>query len=123
MLAIDLVEVDDVAQSLRTGGERYLRRVYDERERRDCGRDPRRLAARFAAKEAMIKVLAPADHELPWLSIGVRVSAGGAPTLELTGAAATLARRRGIRGWALSMAHTRHAAAAVVLAELEDPDR
>ena len=122
-IGIDLTAADAVAGSLRTHGARYLERVYTERERRDCavpagGTDAGRLAARFAAKEATMKALQRDDEPIPWTSIGVCTDGAGRPTLELTGAAAALARRRGATGLAVSLTHEGGFAAAVVIAEL-----
>jgi holo-[acyl-carrier protein] synthase len=117
VVGIDLVDLEDVVESIRAHGERYLQRIYDEHERRDCGWDARALATRFAAKEATMKVLQPRDVEVPWRSIGVRVDASGTPWLELTGPAASLARLRGITNLSLTFTHTKRAAAAVVRAD------
>ena len=62
----DLVHVPDVAASIDRFGARYLHRVYTDAELDTCrsgagGWSPERLAARFAAKEAVLKVLRPAD--------------------------------------------------------------
>jgi holo-[acyl-carrier protein] synthase len=117
-VGIDLVCTAEVGDAVRIHGERYLKRVYTAQERRDCGSDPHRLAARFAAKEATMKALRRDDEPLPWLSIGVRRGAGGSPCLDLRGPAAELARRRGVRSLSVSLSHEGPLAAAVVLAEL-----
>ena len=44
-VGIDLVDIDDVRESLRTHGDRYLRRIYTEREIEDSRGRPERLAA------------------------------------------------------------------------------
>lgn len=118
-VGIDLVRIDEVRDSLAAYGERYLERVYTEVEQRDCGHDPRRLAARFAAKEAAIKALGGDGGEaLPWRSIGVEHDSSGRPCLRLTGPAAALARRRGAGRLDLSLTQRTSVAAAVVLAEV-----
>jgi holo-[acyl-carrier protein] synthase len=117
-VGIDLVHTDQVREAVLIHGERYLTRVYTEQERRDCGSDPRALAARFAAKEAAMKALGLDDEPLPWRAIGVRTDACGAPSLELWGAAATLARRRGAVSLTVSLADEGPLCAAVVVAEL-----
>jgi holo-[acyl-carrier protein] synthase len=129
-IGIDLTAADAVARSLRTHGEHYLGRVYTERERRECVRPPGspdagcpdavRLAARFAAKEAAMKALRREDEPIPWTSIGVCTDGAGRPTLELTGAAAALARRRGVTGLSVSLTHEGDFAAAVVAADLKE---
>jgi len=117
-IGIDLTSADAVADSLRDHGERYLERVYTEREIRDCASESGRLAARFAAKEATMKALRRDDEAIPWTSIGVRLDGAGRPSLELTGAAAALARRRAAGDLAVSLTHEGQFAAAVVIADL-----
>jgi holo-[acyl-carrier protein] synthase len=101
---------------------RYLDRVYTETELRDCqsaaGYDAERLAGRFAAKEATLKVLRPAEEAVPWHSIEVLRHPSGWVELELSGEAATLAAGAGITSLALSITHEREYASAVVIAEM-----
>ncbi|GGL12561.1 phosphopantetheinyl transferase (holo-ACP synthase) [Curtobacterium luteum] len=63
----DLTAVDDVVRGIATHGERYLARIFTDRERADSGDDPERLAARFAGKEAVVKLLRPSRAD-PCLS-------------------------------------------------------
>src|SRR3954447_23579894 len=89
-VGIDLVEVDAVAASLESSlSERYLSRVYTRGEVLDCtepgGPNAARLAARFAAKEAVLKALDVGDRAVPWQAIEVRRSESGAPSIELHG--------------------------------------
>jgi holo-[acyl-carrier protein] synthase len=120
-VGIDLVAATTIAEGVRAHGERYLRRIYRETEVADCRRngelDLERLAARFAAKEAVIKALAPGDEPIPWLDIEVRSLPNGAPELLIHGRAATFAQDAGITGFALSFTHEQGVAAAVVVAE------
>jgi holo-[acyl-carrier protein] synthase len=115
---IDIVLIAEVEDAIRAHAERYLGRIYTERElegsrRRDGSIDARRLAATFAAKEATLKALRVGHDAIPWQSIEVR---GGASCLGLTGPAAALARARGIDELQLSSAMTDDYAAAIVLA-------
>jgi holo-[acyl-carrier protein] synthase len=114
-VGIDLVSPDEVSESLRKHGDRYLQRVYTEEELRDCGADAHRLAARFAAKEAAMKALGRTDEPLPWRSIGVRRDPSGRPSIELSDEAASLAERRGVVEVSVSLTHERELAGAVVL--------
>jgi holo-[acyl-carrier protein] synthase len=116
-VGIDLVEVDEIEATIHSHGERYLHRIYTDHERHDCAGDPRRLAARFAAKEATMKALTRSHEPVPWRSIGVRLGVAGAPTLELSGAAAALAEARAVSSLSVSLTHERGVAAAVVVAE------
>jgi holo-[acyl-carrier protein] synthase len=115
-VGLDLVEVAAVDDELHTHGERYLRRVYTRDEREECGMDPKRLAARFAAKEATMKVL---DAEpLPWGSIEVLSGPQCQLRVVLHGEARESARRTGIERLSVSVAATRARATAIVIGEV-----
>jgi holo-[acyl-carrier protein] synthase len=120
LVGIDLVSVNTVRESMRDHGDRYLERIYTAAELRDCrdaeGIMPERLAARFAAKEATIKVLRPADEAIPWQSIEVVRHPSGWVELELSGRAATSAANQGLGDFALSVSHEGGFATAVVIA-------
>lgn len=74
------------------------------------------LAARFAAKEAVMKALGAGLGSFSFREAEVRSSPGGEPALALTGRAAALATRRDVGGWHLSLTHTGSVAVAVVIA-------
>ena len=122
-VGIDLVQAASVADALAEHGDHYLRRVYTAQEVADCtpsaggasAPDPLRLAARFAAKEAAMKVLEPGDAAVPWPAIEIVRTPGGAPTLRLHGPAADLASAAGLTAFALSFTHEADYAAAVVV--------
>jgi holo-[acyl-carrier protein] synthase len=114
-VGIDLVGHEEIADALRRG-DRYLRRTYTDEELDVCGTNPRLLAACFAAKEATMKALSRTDQPIPWRSIELRMRSGAQPSLELTGAAASLAQQRGVTRLSVSVTHSGHCAAAVVLA-------
>jgi holo-[acyl-carrier protein] synthase len=120
-VGIDLVAAATIREAVAEHGERYVRRVYTEREIADCGGaaapDPLRLAARFAAKEAAMKVLRVGDAAVPFATIEVVRGADGGPELALHGAAAELAAAEGLRHFAVSLTHELEYASAVVFAE------
>jgi holo-[acyl-carrier protein] synthase len=120
----DLVMVDQVADSIACFGDRYLRRVYTDHEIDSCGRTPSvasaGLAARFAAKEAALKVLRPTGHRPEWRSIEVRRHDGGWCTMSLSGYAAELATQAGLGELAVSLTHEEGIAGAVVVALCQD---
>ncbi|MGD0981466.1 MAG: holo-ACP synthase [Solirubrobacteraceae bacterium] len=125
-VGLDLASIEDVQWSINAHADRYLRRVYTNRELDDC-RNPdgtpnaRRLAARFAAKESTMKALRLADEALPWRSIGVRSDGFGRPSIELSGRAEELASRRGVSALDVSLTHEGPFAAAVVVAQFGGP--
>lgn len=117
-VGVDVASVPAVAASLRIWGRRYTERVFSPVEIADAGgsSSAERLAARFAAKEATMKVLGPDRETPPWRSIEIRSLPGGRPHLVLGGEAAALAARHRLEGWGLSMSHEGQVAIAVVLA-------
>lgn len=120
-VGIDLVDARAIRESVDEHADRYLDRVYTRRELDDCanpaGVDSRRLAARFAAKEATIKALRPAtDQAVAWRDVGVCREPDGSVALELNGTAASLAHERGVHQLAVSITHEGDMAAAVVVA-------
>jgi holo-[acyl-carrier protein] synthase len=76
----------------------------------------RALAARFAAKEATIKVLRPIGHQPDWRSMEVRKDPGGWCHMALSGHAADLVSQAGIMELEVSLTHDDNMAAAVVVA-------
>lgn len=116
-VGIDLVAVGEVEEAVAAHGERYLSRVFTEREQRAACGNPGRLAAGFAAKEAALKALGRVDEAIPWRSVALHRNGRGAPSLELEGEAARLAEDRGLVSLSVSITGTRDHAAAVVLLE------
>jgi holo-[acyl-carrier protein] synthase len=76
----------------------------------------RSLAARFAAKEALMKALGESTG-IRWHDMVVAPDEHGAPALRVSGAAASLADARGITSWHLSLSHDAGVAIAMVVAE------
>jgi holo-[acyl-carrier protein] synthase len=120
----DLMMVGQVADSIASFGDRYLRRVYTEHEIDSCGGvasvTSAGLAARFAAKEATLKVLRPRGHQPEWRSIEVRRHDGGWCSMSLSGYAAELAAQAGLGELAVSLTHEEGIAGAVVVALCQD---
>jgi holo-[acyl-carrier protein] synthase len=116
----DMAAVPHVAASIARFGDRYLSYVFTEHEIASCEGPPAvaaaGLAARFAAKEATIKVLRPTGHKPNWRSIEVRRNPGGWCSLSLSGHAAILADEAGIGEMEVSLTHDEDVAAAVVIA-------
>jgi holo-[acyl-carrier protein] synthase len=126
-IGTDLQPVADVADALARYGDRYARRLFTAGEIAAAGgvgsAAAPRLAARFAAKEAVLKLLSPTDNVPPWRSIEVETAANGAPTVHLTGEAAALAASLGLDEVALSMTHDAGLAAATAVALTHDEGR
>jgi holo-[acyl-carrier protein] synthase len=117
-IGIDAVEVDRFRRVIaRTPG--VVRRLFTEGEQAAGARrkDPaQRLAARFAAKEAVMKALGVGLGAFKFHDVEVVNAPSGKPGLVLRGKAAALAAEQGVRGWELSLTHTDRTAQAVAVA-------
>jgi holo-[acyl-carrier protein] synthase len=120
-IGLDLVEVARVRASVRRSGERFAKRVFTPDEIAYCAGRARKfehLAARFAAKEAMLKALGTGITG--WASmqeVEVVHDAVGRPELRLRGGVLRHARALGVTAAHLSISHTEGVAAAVVVLE------
>ena len=112
----DVVAVAEIQDSLAAFGDRYLRKVFTADEINDCrGRNRvHGLAARFAAKEAVIKAFAEPDLPFPLREIEVTRD-GPLPVLRLGGSLAMRAHHQGWLSSSLSLSHADCHAMAVVL--------
>jgi holo-[acyl-carrier protein] synthase len=111
----DLQRIDDVSDAIRDFGDRYLDRVYTPAEQatyRTGGAAS--LAARFAAKEAVLKVIGTADGVDP-RSVEI-TQQDGRPVVRLSGLASALAERAGLGPIDVSLSHSGDHALAVAVA-------
>ena len=120
LVGIDIVPIANIADSLKEFGDRFLFRIFTDQEIAYCRSRaaPAALesfAARFAAKEAVIKALDAADCGLDWRTIEVVRGSNGACTLRLNGAADDRARAAGCARLELSMSHAGEYAVALVV--------
>lgn len=118
-VGIDAVDVDRLRRAL-VRRPRLAERLFTDAERAYAGRvaDPGpRLAARFAAKEAVAKALGVGIGAVSWRDVEVVRASSGAPGVALAGRAAALAAGRGVGRWHVSLSHTDSLAVASVVAE------
>jgi len=115
----DVQSIAEVAESIAHFGDRYVRRLYTDHEVECCGgvrvESAPGLAARFAAKEATIKLLRLTDDDPGWRSIEVRRRPGGWCDLSLSDGAQRLAEEAGVRHLSMSMSHGAGVATATVV--------
>jgi len=117
-VGIDAVDVERFRRVLGRR-PRFAERVFTAAERAEAAgrRDPvPGLAARFAAKEAVMKSLSVGLGAFDFADVEVVRGDGGAPALSVTGRAATLAGERSVAGWHISLTHTASVAMAVAVA-------
>jgi holo-[acyl-carrier protein] synthase len=117
---IDLIEVERIEATIARYGERFLTRVFTANELAYCRGQPHRLAARFAAKEAVSKTLGTGiQHRegVDWREIEIVSDVRGKPAVQLTGKAAQRAAQLNLKSFVISLSHTREHAIAMVIAE------
>ncbi len=107
---IDIVEIARVARLLADHGERFVARVFTARERDYCaaGRTAAiRFAGRFAAKEALLKMLGTGWRGgIAWTDMEILNDALGKPMVALSGGCAARAAELGLARIELSISHT-----------------
>lgn len=117
---IDLVEVARIERMAEEHEQRFLARVFTPGERefaRGSRRRMEHLAARFAAKEAVIKALGTGwTRGIGWTDVEVVRAASGRPGIRLGGMADAIAQEQGIASWLVSLSHTSDLAMASVIA-------
>jgi holo-[acyl-carrier protein] synthase len=74
-----------------------------------------RLAARWAVKEAVLKVLGGMQDGMSWTDIELRTALDGAPSVKLRGDASAKAQSLGITSWLVSISHTDNTVGAVTI--------
>ena len=120
-MGTDLCEIRRVERSIERFGNRFLDRIFTTGEITYCMSKKgfaESFAARFAAKEAGAKALGTGiSHGVSWQELEVQRAPSGKPSMHLSGRAAELARRLGVRTISLSLSHTREMALAVVVME------
>jgi holo-[acyl-carrier protein] synthase len=120
-IGIDLVKIKRISDAHRRWGERFHRKAFTSGEIRYCmqRKDPApSFAARFAAKEALVKALGIGLRRGVHLrDVEVRRGPLGKPLLELHGRAREICEKEGITGVFLSLTHDQDFSAAVVVLE------
>ncbi|HEX6140376.1 MAG TPA: holo-ACP synthase [Candidatus Limnocylindria bacterium] len=117
-IGIDLIDIDRIVSVLDRHPERFGRRILTDAEARYCRGRVERIAGRWAAKEAISKVLGLGVRGVGWREIEVLPNRAGAPQVRLHGRAAARAAALGLEDVTVSISHERRMAAAVAVAHL-----
>ncbi len=112
-LGIDIVKVERIRRILERYGTRFSRRVLTHSERRYVRDRPETLAGRWAAKEAVSKVLGLGVHGIGWRDIEIERLPTGQPAVRLQGRAAARAEQLGMGRVAVSISHESDYAVAI----------
>jgi holo-[acyl-carrier protein] synthase len=120
-IGTDIISVQRVAEMRDKHGAHFLDRVFTAAEQETAGTGPgaaQKLAARFAAKEAVMKALGTGwARGVTFLQIEVVREASGRPTIRLSGEAEAIARAMGATEVHLSLSHEKEHAVAFVVME------
>jgi holo-[acyl-carrier protein] synthase len=115
-IGIDLVDIDRIVAVLDRYPDRFRLRVLTEHEQRYCGRKVERIAGRWAAKEAISKVLGLGVRGVGWREIEILPNRAGAPQVYLHARAARRAEALDLDEVTVSISHERRMAVAVAVA-------
>lgn len=118
-IGTDIIEIERFKNAVLKGGEKFLHRIFTASEIDYCR--PRKnpypcYAARFAAKEAVLKALGTGLAGCRWTDIEIYRVSGGAPGVRLAGGAASRAQKQEITDVLLSISHDRGCALAFAMA-------
>lgn len=120
---VDLVDCNRLAEAIERHGERFLHRVFTETELAYCQgrkRELEHLAGRFAAKEAVLKVLGTGWTDgIAWTDIEVVNVPSGKPIVRLTGRCREIADGQGLSNILISISHIETHAIASAIASAE----
>lgn len=114
-IGVDIVEIRRVDQALSRWGERFLRRVYTDAEIRTYHARVPSLASRFAAKEAIMKVLGTGARGVRWRDIEVLNDTLGKPTVHLYDRAANRAQELRLARFSVSLSDSKEYAVAMAM--------
>jgi holo-[acyl-carrier protein] synthase len=114
-IGTDIIEIERVRQAVERFGDRFLRRVFTETELSLYGHRPHTLAASFAAKESVMKLLGTGARGVAWRDIETLFHPSGKPHVRLSGGAAAQAERLGIKEIDVSLSHCKEYATAVAI--------
>lgn len=115
----DIIEIERIARAIKS--ESFIRRVFTADEAAYCQRRGQQaaasFAARFAAKEAVLKALGTGLREGSLQEIAVDNDGLGKPLVQLSGHFAMLAKQLGVKNIQISLSHSRELATAYVIME------
>ncbi|HQO18586.1 MAG TPA: holo-ACP synthase [Candidatus Cloacimonas sp.] len=121
-IGCDIIKVERIQNAI-TKNSLFCEKLFTPAEIEYCSRkanSAQSFAARFAAKEAVMKALGTGwDGKVNWLDIEIINSATGSPSIKLTGGAQEVADKLKVKNICLSLAHEKDYALAYVILEGE----
>lgn len=108
---VDIVEVSRIKRAVNKWRDKFLRRIFTEKEisySSQRSASYQHLAARFAAKEAVLKAFGDSTiHRVEWTNVEILNDEFGKPIVKLSGEAQKARRNKNISDIIISMSHTR----------------
>jgi holo-[acyl-carrier protein] synthase len=114
-IGVDIIEIERIRQAIERWGERFLNKVYTKEELNIYGHRAHSLAASFASKEAVMKVLGTGNRGVAWREIETLYHPSGKPLIKLNGRAKQQAEKMGIKEIDVSLSHSRDNAVATAI--------
>jgi holo-[acyl-carrier protein] synthase len=116
-IGIDIIEISRLKKAIAQRGEDFLQRIYTDAELKLYRWQLPSLAARFAAKEAVIKALGKPTTGARLKDIEILADAKGKPLVKLHGEAQSQAQALGLDKIAVSLSHSKEYAIAVAIGD------
>jgi holo-[acyl-carrier protein] synthase len=114
-IGVDIVDIERVESAIKRWGERFLNRIYTEAELRTYQDRLASLASRFAAKEAVMKVLGTGGIGIAWREIEILAGDDGKPLVKLYGQALNKAGELNLKEVSVSLSDSKQNAVAVAI--------
>ena len=115
-IGVDIIEINRIEEVVKRWGKTFLERVFTPAELKLYG-NTASLAARFAAKEAVLKAIGACDKGISWQDIEILAEDSGKPLVNLTGKANFEADAAAIYQINISLSHSKDYAVAFVIGE------
>jgi holo-[acyl-carrier protein] synthase len=115
-VGVDIIEIPRIERLIKRWGNTFLQRVFTPAELQAYD-SASSLAARFAAKEAVLKALGACDKGISWQDIEILAETNGKPSVKLMGRAKLQAEESAIARMNISLSHSREYAVAFVIGE------
>ena len=117
---IDIIEISRIEEAINKNGKYFLEKIYTENEIKYCEAHKKakyqHYAARFAAKEAVAKMLGTGfNGKFDWTDIEVKNAENGCPEVMLYGGAIEVFRTNGYKEISISISHSKEYATSMVI--------
>lgn len=119
-IGVDIIEIDRIKQTISHWGDKFLQRVFTPAELKLYRQKTASLAARFAAKEAVYKLLGACNLGISWREIEIITERNSKPVVHLSGKAQSAAGELAIKDIAITLSHSEHYAVAFAVGITDD---